>query len=566
MHFIEKKLLLNEYKHLLNNFSFQIRYPMKNVLPLVRIIFFSLFIILNSSCAKDNDLFTDIINDDIADNTDDDIDGGTDNPDNDGSDDDDSGTTNPDLDDNTLKAFPGAYGGGSNATGGRGGVLVMVNTLDSRAPLVYDSSSNTYSGGIRAALSQNIGPRYIVFNVSGNIDISGSDLTISRDDITVFGQSAPRGGITIHGDNIQFNGVNNIIMRYIRSRNGSTGSYDSSGEISDDQSTYGFKVNGGNNIILDHVTASWGGDKAILVGTNQDVSQMGHTVQRSIVSNSHTYMQMSMQNPANFNKRDYISCILNVFMRGSNRTPNIGGTGGYVEVKNNVIQTTGTKFGVIQWSDNAYINWSDNYYRLPSGTTETNEFQRSDGKYNSKGSPYTELRLYTQGNVYENKNGFVLNGSEVGKDSNAPIWTYRLGGVGNDTPIDRDLLVASPHNGIPNSDTGLSAYDAFESLINQGNVGACHYMDDEGRIKYYMDPLDEDGINDIKSNTMKRTGNINDWQLPSIPSIIRPDSYDTDNDGMADAWEIREFGDLSQDYNGDFDKDGYTNIEEFLNQ
>src|SRR5690606_26102369 len=108
----------------------------------------------------------------------------------------------------------------------------------------------------------------------------------------------------------------------------------------------------------------------------------------------------------------------------------------------------------------------------------------------------------------------------------------RLGGVQNDTPIDKNLLVDSPHNGIPNSYTGFSAYDSYESLINQGNVGACHYMDDDGYIKYYMDPLDLDGINDIKNNTMKRVGNVNDWKLPSIPSNNRASSYDSDNDGM----------------------------------
>nr|WP_298927258.1 hypothetical protein [uncultured Allomuricauda sp.] len=546
---------------------------MKNVMPLAHFFAFIFLIFIGAiSCTEDTDLFAEAIEQEISENveessTSEDNNTEENNETTEDSDEEgDGSTTNPGQDDGSLKAFPGAYGGGSNASGGRDGVLVIVNTLDAGTPLTYDSASNTYSGGIRAAFSQNIGARYITFAVSGNIDISGGDLTISRDDITVFGQSAPKGGITIHGDNIQFNGASNIIMRYIRSRNGSTRAYDSSGQISDDQSSYGFKVNGGNDIILDHVTASWGGDKAILLGTNQDVSQMGHTVQRSIVSNSHTYMQLSMQNPSNFSQRDYISCILNVFMRGSNRTPNIGGTGGYVEVKNNVVQTSGTKFGVIQWSDNAYINWSDNYYRLPSGTTQTNEFQRSNGKYNTKGSPYTELRLYTQGNVYQNTNGFLLDGSETGKDSNAPIWTYRLGGVSNDTPIDTDLLVSEPHFGISNSNTGLNAYDAYESLITQGNVGACHYIDDNGYVNYYMDPLDADGINDVRNNTMKRIGNVNDWNLPDIPENVRPSSYDTDKDGMADAWEVRVFGDLSQNYNDDHDGDGYTNIEEFHNQ
>ncbi|MCP3883461.1 MAG: hypothetical protein GY701_34410 [Sulfitobacter sp.] len=43
-----------------------------------------------------------------------------------------------------LKAFPSAYGGGSNASGGRGGVLVIINTLDYGAPLVYDAVHDVY--------------------------------------------------------------------------------------------------------------------------------------------------------------------------------------------------------------------------------------------------------------------------------------------------------------------------------------------------------------------------------------------------------------------------------------
>lgn len=476
-------------------------------------------------------------------------------------------------DNSPRKAFPSAYGGASTTDGGYGGILVIVNTLNSSTsltgPLTNAQGETYYTGGIRAALSQNIGARYIVFNVSGNIEIT-SDMMVSRDDITVFGQSAPEGGITIHGDNIQFSGVDDQIWRYVRSRNGSTNNYDGSGQIGDDQSTYAFKVNGGDNVIFDHVTATWGGDKSILMGTNQDVSQSGHTVQRSILSNSHTYMQMSMQNPANFVQRDHISCIMNVFMRGENRTPNIGGTGGYVEVVGNVVQTRGTKYGVIQWSDNAWVNWTDNYYRIPSSGYDRNEFQRSNGSYCegefADDCPYTLLRLYSQRNIFVTNSTTVLDGTETGKDSNAGIWFYRLGGVNNDTPIDTGLLVASPHTGqIPNP-VSITGLEAWETLIEDKNVGACHYLDNDGYPQYYMDPLDNDGLVDLANGVMKRSGNVNDWVLPTIPSNTRPGGYDTDNDGMADAWEIREFGNLSQGYGGDYDSDGYSNIEEYMNQ
>ena len=40
---------------------------------------------------------------------------------------------------------------------------------------------------------------------------------------------------------------------------------------------------------------------------------------------------------------------------------------------------------------------------------------------------------------------------------------------------------------------------------------------------------------------------------------------DTDGDGMDDAWEIANFGDLSRDGTGDFDGDGISDLNEFLN-
>jgi hypothetical protein len=41
---------------------------------------------------------------------------------------------------------------------------------------------------------------------------------------------------------------------------------------------------------------------------------------------------------------------------------------------------------------------------------------------------------------------------------------------------------------------------------------------------------------------------------------------DTDNDGMKDSWETSNFGDLTRDGTGDFDGDGYTDLEEYINQ
>ena len=50
-------------------------------------------------------------------------------------------------------------------------------------------------------------------------------------------------------------------------------------------------------------------------------------------------------------------------------------------------------------------------------------------------------------------------------------------------------------------------------------------------------------------------------------SASHPSSYDTDKDGIEDAWEI-SYGlnpNDANDYQGDIDGDGYTNLEEFIN-
>ena len=50
-------------------------------------------------------------------------------------------------------------------------------------------------------------------------------------------------------------------------------------------------------------------------------------------------------------------------------------------------------------------------------------------------------------------------------------------------------------------------------------------------------------------------------------AYVRPVNFDTDQDGMPDAWEVAHGLDPAvADNNGDFDNDGYTNLEEYLNE
>ena len=111
-----------------------------------------------------------------------------------------------------LIAFPGAEGYGRHATGGRGGDVYHVTTLD-------DTNA---SGSLRYAVGQT-GARTIVFDVAGTIHLA-SPLDITNGDLTIAGQSAPGDGVCIAGAEVRIN-ASNIIIRYLRFRPGNDLTY-----------------------------------------------------------------------------------------------------------------------------------------------------------------------------------------------------------------------------------------------------------------------------------------------------------------------------------------------------
>src|SRR5690606_18927279 len=120
--------------------------------------------------------------------------------------------TLPEIANSQQLAFPSAKGAGAYTTGGRGGQVIHVTTLNWSGP-----------GSLKAAL-QTTGPRTIVFDVSGEIVVSDNyfELYGEYSNFTLAGQTAPHGGITIRTGYFSLTNVNNAIIRYIRFRDKGT--------------------------------------------------------------------------------------------------------------------------------------------------------------------------------------------------------------------------------------------------------------------------------------------------------------------------------------------------------
>ncbi len=150
-------------------------------------------------------------------------------------------------------AFREAEGYGRYARGGRGGKVVYVTNLN-------DSGA----GSLREAVTNDIGPRTIVFAVSGIITLQ-SRLTVSSHNVTVAGQNRA-GQRHLHSEVRPLVWVAMMVVRHVRVRVGGGTTYD------------GMGLNG-NNSIIDNCSISWTIDEAFSSRGAKNI-----TLQRTMIS------------------------------------------------------------------------------------------------------------------------------------------------------------------------------------------------------------------------------------------------------------------------------------------
>ena len=184
-----------------------------------------------------------------------------------------------------LPAFPGALGWAAQTPGGRGGRIIRVTNLNSEGP-----------GSLREAIEAE-GPRIVVFEVGGVIDLDRKTLTLKNPYITIAGQTAPSPGITLIRGGMDIGG-HDVIVQHIRIRPGSAEQAWMSGWDEDSIATQAAW-----NVIVDHCSLEWATDENLSAsgprftgstpeewrrGTSHNITFSNNIIAESLAYSSHS--------------------------------------------------------------------------------------------------------------------------------------------------------------------------------------------------------------------------------------------------------------------------------------
>jgi len=392
-----------------------------------------------------------------------------------------------------IVAFPGAVGFARSATGGRGGAVYHVTTL-----------ADAGAGSFRDAVSK--GSRMIVFDVGGYIVLKSP--VSAKGSLTIAGQTAPGEGIGIMGGEVSFAGAKNVIVRYMRFRQG---------DLDPDSKKSGINLLNTDTMIFDHVSVEFAQWNNI-----DSVGAKNITIQYSISANP-----IGQQFAAHTETGPY-TWYRDLFANAHNRCPLAKADTQYV---NNVVYdfqlgyTAGNSAG--KFSHDVINNY---FITGPATTTPSDAFFQVNSQ-----------NMYGIGNFLDSNDDGILNGAALPIPAAA---TSLKSAWSPDTTA------------IPT----VSAADAYALVVAQ--VGA----------SLHRDEVDTQVVSDLKSlgktgrvwTHQTATGLVNSG-YGTLQGGTTP--IDTDGDGMPDTWETKYGLDpkSASDANGDFDKTGYENLEKFVN-
>jgi hypothetical protein len=460
-----------------------------------------------------------------------------------------------DLPQAKIVAFPGAEGGGAYSFGGRGGKVYVVTSLEDSGP-----------GTLREACEQG-GARIVVFNVAGIIRLK-SPISIRAPYITIAGQTAPGDGVCVAGESLWIN-THDVVIRYLRFRRGAM-------DVGRRDDALG--GNGVGNIIIDHVSASWGLDENMSMyrhvyhnpqtGKADKLPTVNVTIQNSIFSEALDQYNHSFGSTIGGLNSAFVR---NLWANNISRNPSVGMYGDF-NFANNVVFNWWNRSA--DGGDNrSEYNFVNNYYK-PGPITPLDKpisyriLKPESSRDKALGAVFG--KAYVAGNVIEGN-------EKVTKDN----WA---GGVQLEDVPEPDKILAGIRSDqpfrMPNVATLLSAQEAYQYVL--ANVGATLPKRDAvdariveevrtGKIVYAKNA--QPAVNSpylkrrLPADSYKQGIITDPAQVGGYPTYQGKPYQDTDKDGMPDDWEKKHGLNPKDaaDASLDRDKDGYTNIEEYLN-
>jgi pectate lyase len=467
-------------------------------------------------------------------------------------------------------AFPEAQGGGAASVGGRGGVVKEVTNLEDSGP-----------GSLRSCIDAT-GPRTCVFRVAGMIT-QRSDLVVNNAFLTIAGQTAP-GEIILGGPGNKGYALrvstHDVIIRYITISpdDFATPSGPSTG-------TVGFGiVNGHNyNIILDHVTSRWSGNKMWIttsnyVGPNHLITtswslfyepHAGHPVGPGTAGNPvgcpHAPPDPSLENACFSSQETDIDFHHNMFVNISHRIP---------EVDNKSVR----------WVNNLTFNWA--FYAFAGLGGETldiinNKWVR--GNLNSSAQAHEIHVTEHDPEVLGDPSVFVSG--NIGPNQSNPngdqylLVSHISGENGHETGrIPDSWKRTAPMPATPFPITADPAANLDDILLP--TVGNSQHLDCSGAWVSHRDDADKRIIAQYQSkgpggfwpNDITKTGTAAlplptpaaPWQdRPVLMGVACTESL---HDGIPDQWKKAQgLSTTNRDLYKKLAPDGYTILEHYLN-
>ena len=483
----------------------------------------------------------------------------------------------------TAPAFPGAEGHGRYVTGGRGGEVRHVTNLNDKG-----------EGSLRAAVNGN-NKKIVVFDISGIIALE-SDLVIGAN-TTIEGQTAPAPGITVRYRTVRPS--DNNIIRFLRIRRGEEKDVNDGADA-----TWQRQKDG---IVLDHCSFSWSIDEIASFYDNQHFTMQWCTLGEALANpghskGEHSYGGIWGGKGASFHH--------NFLCHMQNRVPRFCGarynwdkydTEKYansiqaeiVDFRNCVMYNWGGGNGCYGGTGGGNINIVNNYYKAgPATNNKTRVTQISVAtSSNASGSDFMGYcsRYYINGNyvtaagdkaenydwqgVIYDAGTSIIDGEHYIPDTKhmyGESVKYRKNSK------NEDCVIIKLDNEVETGKvTTHSAQNAYQQVL--AYAGASLYRDDVD-ARYMKEAADG---TTTYTGSAEKTGDgkaiahrpgiidfVKDQGEYTLESNARPDNFDSDSDGMPDAWETANGLDPQSNDAAEYtlDKHGfYTNVEVYCN-